>query len=65
MQSPRGNNNPNSALRPQKTPSPKDKAMSPNTRKLNGFKPKTLNELKPIGSDNKSPRSSHSRHERS
>lgn len=61
MQSPRGNNNPNSALRPQKSTSPKDKAMSPNSRKLNGYKPKTLNELKPIGSENKSPRSSHSR----
>ena len=36
--------------------------MSPNSRKLIGFKPKTMNELKPISSENKSPRSSHSRH---
>jgi hypothetical protein len=56
-------NSPNSKL--NKSPLPEDRAVSPNSRKLIGFKPKQLSDLKPIKPGEKSIRSPDSKHERS
>lgn len=66
MQSPRGNkklNSPNSKT--EKSPQTSERANSPRSNKLNGFKPKTLSDLKPIQSRDKSSKSPISKHERS
>jgi hypothetical protein len=45
--------------------SPEDRALSPNSRKLVGFKPKQLSDLKPIKPGDKSIKSPVDKHERS
>ena len=52
----------------EKNHSPEEKVWSPNSRKLAGFKPKQLSDLKPIkpvDKSSKSPKSPLSKHERS
>jgi len=50
---------------PTKSPSPSDRNISPNSRRQLAFRPKTLNELKPLKPGERSSKSPSSRHERS
>jgi hypothetical protein len=68
MHSPNRNKPTSPHKKVEKNQAPEEKAMSPNSRKLVGFKPKQLSDLKPIkptDRSSKSPKSPVSKHERS
>ena len=68
MSSPGENKATSPSAKVKKNYSPEEKVLSSNSRKLAGFKPKQLSDLKsikPVDKSSKSPKSPLSKHERS